>query len=61
MDPPLFTSSSSSMHTTLETCLTIQATHGQLLLDLLNEVAALQADLAYARGASPPVPPFNES
>ena len=49
------------MHTTLETCLTIQATHGQLLLDLLNEVAALQADLAYARGASPPVPPFNES
>ena len=28
MDPPPYTSSSSSMHTMLETCLTVQAAHG---------------------------------
>ena len=61
VDPPLSTSSSSSMHTMLETRLAVQAAHGQLLLDLLNEVAALRADLANARGASPPAPPSDRS
>ena len=55
------TSSSSSMRTILEMCLTVQAAHGLLLLDLLNEVAALQANLADARGAFPLAPPSNES
>ena len=45
----------------LDTILTIWAVHGQLLLDLLNEVAALRADLADARGFTPPAPPSNES
>ena len=55
------TSSSLSMRTMLETCLTVQAAHGQILLDLLNKVAALRVDLAHARGASSPNPPSNES
>ena len=41
VDPPLFTSSSSFMRTMLEMCLIVQAAHGQLLLDLLNEVTTL--------------------
>ena len=57
VDPPPSTSSSSSMHTMLETCLTVQAAHGQLLLNLLSKVATLRVDLAYAKGASPPAPP----
>ena len=61
VDPSQSTSSSSSMHTILETCLIVQAAHGQLLLDLLNEVAVLQADLANARGAFSPAPPSDES
>ena len=61
VDPSRSTSSSSSMHTILETCLIVQAAHGQLLLDLLNEVAVLQADLANARGAFSPAPPSDES
>ena len=59
--PPSSTSSSLSMHTMLETCLTVQVTHGQILLDLPNEVTALRADLAHTRGASPPAPPSDES
>jgi len=61
VDPPPSTSSSSSMCTMLETCLTVQVAHGQILLDLLNEVAALQANLVDARGASSPTPPSDES
>ena len=61
MDPPPSTSSSSSMHTLLETCLTVQVVHGQILLDLLNEVVALQANLVGARGAFPLAPPSDES
>ena len=61
MDPPPFTSSSSFMRTMLKTCLIVQVTHGQILLDLLNEVAALRENLAHARGASPPGPPSDES
>ena len=61
MDPSPSTSSSSFMRTMLEMCLTVQVAHGQILLDLLNEVAALRADLADARGASPPTPPSDES
>ena len=61
VDPSSSTSSSSSMHTMLETCLTVQVAHGQLLFDLLNEVATLRANLADARGDSPPAPPSNQS
>ena len=61
MDPPPSTLSSSFMRTMLEVCLTIHAAYGQILLDLLNEVVALRANLVDARGASPPAPPFDES
>ena len=61
VDPPPSTSPSSSMRTMLEKCLTVQGAHGQILLDLLNEVVTLRANLANARGASPPAPPSDES
>ena len=60
VDPPLSTSSASSMCTMLDTVLTVQAVHGKLLLDLLNKVAALRAKLAAIRGASPPAPPSDQ-
>ena len=60
VDPPPSTSSSSSMRTMLETCLPVLATHGQLLLDLHNDVITLRADLADARGASPLAPPSDQ-
>ena len=61
MDPSLSTSSSSSMCTILETRLTVLAAHGQILLDLLNEVAALQANSVDAKGAFPLDPPSDKS
>ena len=41
VDPPPSTSFSSSMCIMLETCLIVQVAHGQILLDLHKEVAAL--------------------
>ena len=61
MDPPPSTSSDSSLHAMLDTVLTIQTAHGQLLLDVLNEVVALRAEFAGARGSTPPAPPSDES
>ena len=43
----------------LDTVKTVQATHGQLLVDVLIELQALRADLASIR-RSPPPPPFDE-
>ena len=39
--------------------MTVQATHGQLLVDVLTELQALRADLASAQRFSPP-PPFDD-
>ena len=61
MDPPLSTSSDSSLRNMLDTVMTIQAKHGQLLLDALNELHALRANLANDRGSTPQGPPFDES
>ena len=58
VDPPTSKSSDSSLCAMLDTVLTVQAAHGQLLLDVLNEVVALQADLAIARGSTPPTHPL---
>ena len=44
----------------LDTVMTIHATHGQLLLDVLTEFRALRADLACAKGSTPQPPPFDE-
>ena len=60
-DPPPSTSSTSSLHAMLDTVITVQEMQGQILLDVLNEVAALRVDLADARGSIPPTPPFDES
>ena len=61
VDPPPSTSLTSSMRTMLDMVLIVKATHGQLLLDFLNGVAALRADLEDARGAFPLAPPSDES
>ena len=58
MDPAPSTSSASSMRTMLDTVLSVLAAHGQLLLDVLNEVLALQVNLAIARGSTPPAHPL---
>ena len=46
-----------SLHAMMETIMTTQAAHGQLLDGLLIEVVALQADLADYRHPVPPSPP----
>ena len=43
---------------TLETVMTVQAAHGQLLVDLFDEIRALRADLAHLCSSSPP--PFDD-
>ena len=41
VDPPPSSSSESSIQSMLETVMTVQAAHGQLLLDVLSELHAL--------------------
>ena len=60
VDPPPSTSSDSSLRAMLDTVITIQAMHGQLLLDVLNELHALLVDLVDARGSTPQAPPFDD-
>ena len=43
----------------LDTIMTIQVAHGQLLVDMLDELRALQADLEHFRRLPPP-PPFDD-
>ena len=45
------------LHVMMETIMTTQAAHGQLLHGLLVEVAAMRADLAHYRRPVPPSPP----
>ena len=61
MDPPPSTSSTSSLCAMLDIVITVQAAHGQLLLDVLNEVVVLRANLADARGFTPSAPPSDDS
>ena len=39
--------------------MTIQAAYGQILVDMLDELRALRADLEHLR-RSPPPPPFDD-
>ena len=48
-----------SLHAMMETVMTTQVTHRQLLDGLLVEVTALQADLVDYRRPAPPSPPSN--
>ena len=57
--PPPSTSDDFDIHRTLETVMIVQATHGQLLVDMLDELRALQADLVHLRRSSSP-PPFDD-
>ena len=57
--PPPSTSDDSDIRHMLETVMTVQFTYGQLLVDMLNELCALRADLEHIR-RSPSPPPFND-
>ena len=57
--PPSSTSNDSDIRHMLETVMTVQAAHGQLLVDLLDEIRALRADLEHLR-RSPSPPPFDD-
>ena len=47
--PPPSTSDDFDIHYTLETVMAIQAAHGQILVDMLNELHVLRANLAHLR------------
>ena len=57
--PPSSTSDDSDIRRTLEIVMTVQAAHGQLLVDMLDELRALKADLEHLR-RSPSPPPFDD-
>ena len=57
--PPLTTSNNSNIRRTLDYVLTVQATHGQILVDVLDEIHALRVELAQFRRSSSP-PPFDD-
>ena len=52
--PPRF-----SLHAMMETFMTTQVAHGQLLDELITEVIALRANFSKYRSAFPPPPPFD--
>ena len=56
---PPSTSDDPDIRRMLETIMTVQAAHGQLLVDVLAELQSLRADLASIR-RSPPPPPFDD-
>ena len=57
--PPPTTSDDSDIRRTLDHVLTIQAAQGQVLVDILDEIRGLRADLARFRSSSSP-PPFDD-
>ena len=57
--PPPSTSDDFDICHTLETVMTIQAAHGQILVDMLDELCTLRANLAHLR-RSPSPPPFDD-
>ena len=56
--PPPTTSDDSDIRRTLDHVLTVQAAQGQILVDILDEIRGLRADLARFRSSSSP-PPFD--
>ena len=57
--PPSTTSDDSNIRRTLDHVLTVQAIQGQILVDILDEIRGLRADLARFRSSSSP-PPFDD-
>ena len=58
VNPPT-TSDDSDIRRTLDHVLTVQAAQGQILVDILDEIRGLRADLARFRSSSSP-PPFDD-
>ena len=54
--PPPTTSDDSDIQRTLDHVLTVQATQGQILVDILDEIRGLRADLARFQSSSSPSP-----
>ena len=50
------TSDDSDIRRTLDHVLTVQAAQGQILVDILDEIKELRADLARFRSSSSPLP-----
>ena len=57
--PPPTTSDDSNIRRTLDHVLTVQAAQDQILVDVLDEIYGLRADLAQFQHSSPP-PPFDD-
>ena len=57
--PPPTNSDDSDIQRTLDHVLTVQAAQGQVLVDILDEIRGLRADLARFRSSSSP-PPFDD-
>ena len=57
--PSPSTSDDSSIHRMLDTVMTVQVVHGQLLVDMLTELQALCVELVIFR-RSPPPPLFDD-
>ena len=57
--PPPITSDDSDIRRTLDHVLADQAAQGQVLVDILDEIRGLRADLAQFRSSSSP-PPFDD-
>ena len=57
--PPPTTSDDSDIQRTLDHVLTIQAAQGQVLVDILDEIRGLRADLAWFQSSSSP-PSFDD-
>ena len=59
VDPLPLSLSNSSIRSMLDTIMTIQVAHGQLLVDVLTEFQALCTDLVSVRQSTSP-PPFDD-
>ena len=57
--PPPTTSDDFDIRRTLDHVLTVQAAQGQVLVDILDEIRGLRADLAWFRSSLSP-PPFDD-
>ena len=57
--PPPTTSDDSNIRRTLDHVLTVQVAQGQVLVDILDEIRGLQADMARFRSSLSP-PPFDD-
>ena len=57
--PPSTTSDDSDIQRTLDHVLTVQVAQGQVLVDILDEIRGLRADLAQFRSSSSS-PPFDD-